>query len=87
MKKNISIIISKKNKDSSNNNNNNNNYINIIKNQNIDYYIDINNNKNIKITNIFYNICCVVNYIIKYLIIKCKYLLILIIFIIFLKNT
>ena len=86
MKKNISIIICKKNKD--NNNNNNNNNINIIKNQNIDINnINNINNKNIKLTNIFYNICCLVNYIIKYLIIKCKYLLLLIIFILFIKNT
>ena len=87
MKKNISIIISKKNKDNNSNNNNNIN-INIIKNHNIDINnINNINNKNIKLTNIFYNICCLVNYIIKYLIIKCKYLLLLIIFILFIKNT
>ena len=86
MKKNISIIICKKNKD-------NNNNIDIIQNHNIDcnidYNIDKNNkyNKNINIINIFNNICCLVNYIIKYLIIKFKYLLIFIIFIIFKKNT
>ena len=78
MKKNISIIISKKNKD----NNSNNININIIKNHNIDFNIDKNkNNKNIRLTNIFENICCLVNYIIKYLIIKFKYLLILLIFV------
>ena len=46
-----------------------------------------NNNKNVNITNIFNNICCLVNYLIKFLIIKFKYLLILIIIIIFTKNT
>ena len=82
MKKNISIIISKKNKDYNSNNIN----INIIKNQNIDCNID-NNNKNIKVINIFENICCLVNYLINFLIIKFKYLFILLIFIIFTKNT
>ena len=80
MKKNISIIIFKKIKDNSNN-------INIIKNHNIDCNIDKNNNKKCKTTNIFNNICCLVNYLIKFLIIKFKYLLILLIFIIFTKNT
>jgi len=84
MKKNISIIISKKNKDTNSNNIN----INIIKNHNIDYNVDKNNNnKNVKITNIFDNIFCLVNYIIKFLIIKFKYLLIVIIFIMFIKST
>ena len=83
MKKNISIIISKKNKD----NNSNNININIIKNHNIDCKIDNNNNKNIKVINIFENICCLVNYLINFLIIKFKYLLIPLIFIIFTKNT
>ena len=61
MKKNISIIIFKKNIDNINNSNNN-----IIKNHNIDCNINKNINKNVKITNIFNNICCLVNYIIKY---------------------
>jgi hypothetical protein len=80
MNKNISIIISKKNKYISNNNN-------IIKNHNIDCNIDCNIDYNIDKNNKNINIFYLVNYFIKHLIIKFKYLLIVIIFIIFVKNT
>lgn len=81
MKKNISTIISRKNK---NINNKNKNFLNnIIKNQNLTEEKE----KKIFIGSIFNNIFFFINYSLLFLINKYKYIIILIIFILLLKNT